>query len=128
MGFCAYVGSEVAHVAWVALDEPAKRSLAPIPCNVRFEEGEGYWGGSMTVRRFRNLGIYKHVMALRLRYCHERGCAILVDATEVDNEASLKAQGVYSPRVRTVCRYRRVLWWSDWTDLSALKSEYGVPK
>ena len=128
VGFCAFVKGEVAHVAWVALNEPAKRTLAPIPCDVRFDEGEGYWGGSMTTRRFRNLGIYKYVMALRLRYCHECGYAVLVDATEVNNAASLKAQDIYAPRVRAIGRYSRILWWSNWKDLSELKSDCGVLK
>jgi hypothetical protein len=75
----------------------------------------------MTVRRFRNLGIYKHVMALRLQYCDSRGCVVLVDATEADNAASLKAQGIYAPRVRAVGEYRRVLWVRKWTKLSAVR-------
>ena len=118
VGFCAFVKGAVAHVSWVALNESAKQNLEVIPCDVRFDEGEAYWGGSVTMRRFRNLGIYKYVMALRLRYCQERGYAVLVDATTVDNAASLKAQNIYDPRVRAVFRYRRILWWSDWTELA----------
>jgi len=116
VGFCAFVDGAVAHVSWVALNEHAKNGLSPIPCRVGFKEGEGYWGGSVTMRRFRNLGIYKHVMAMRLRYCHERGFDVLVDATEADNAASLKAQDMYGPRVRSVCRYRRLLGWSQWCE------------
>ena len=117
VGFCAYVNGAVAHVAWVALNDSAKATLAPIPCDVRFDAGEGYWGGSVTTRRFRSMGIYKHVMALRLRYCHERGYSVLIDVTEMNNAASLKAQDIYSPRVRDVRRYRRILWWSHcWED------------
>ncbi|MFC2008815.1 hypothetical protein ACFLUT_02035 [Chloroflexota bacterium] len=100
VGFCTFVKGVAAHVSWVALSESAKHSLEIVPSDVRFDDGEGYWGESITMRRFRNLGICEYVMALRLRHCHERGYAVLIDATAVDNVTSFRGQDIYAPRVR----------------------------
>jgi len=116
VGFCAFVRREVAHVAWVALSATAKQSFDVLPYPVDFQGGEACWGGALTTRRFRNRGIYRYVMAWRLRYCHEQGYPVLVDATAVDNVASLKSQGTYDPAVRSVGYYRRILWTSNWTE------------
>jgi len=117
VAFCAFVQRELAHVSWVGLTEPAMRSLTSLPVPVRLDEGEGYWGAALTMRRFRRLGLYKHVMNWRLWYSHEHGCPVLVDATAVDNVASLRGHDAFDRRLRGVYLYRRRLWWSDWKEL-----------
>jgi len=116
VGFCAFVNREVAHVAWVALTQEVQVALDLFPYFVDFDNGEAWWGGSLATGRYRNLGIYRHVMAWRLRYCHELGCHVLVDATEVRNTPSLRSQETYNPRTRAYCRYRRFLRWCRWTE------------
>ena len=48
-------------------------------------------------------GIYRHVMAWRLRYCHELGYRVVVDATIVGKMPSLRSQDTYDPRIRALC-------------------------
>ncbi|MBN1855685.1 MAG: hypothetical protein JW846_01875 [Dehalococcoidia bacterium] len=117
VGFCAFVNRDVAHIAWVGFTREAQRILDVVPYFVDFDHGEACWGGSFTAERFRNLGIYRHVMAWRLRYCHERGYRVLVDATRVDNAPSLRSQFTYNPRTRAFYRYRRFLRWCDCTEM-----------
>ena len=62
-------------------------------------------------------GIYCHGMAWRLRYCHELGYRVVVDATIVGNMPSLRSQDTYDPRIRAFCRYRRFVHWRDWKEL-----------
>jgi len=116
VGFCAFVNRDVAHVAWVALTREAQATLDLFPYFVDFDRGEGWWGGSLTTGRFLNLGVYRHVMAWRLRYCYEHGCHVLIDATEVRNAPSLRSQETYNPRTRAYYRYRRFLRWCKWTE------------
>ena len=117
VAFCAFVNREVAHVAWVAFTQDAQSTFDVVAYPVDFDGGEAWWGGSLTTGRFRNLGIYRHVMAWRLRYCHELGYRVLVDATIVGNMPSLRSQDTYNPRIRAFCRYRRLLHWRDWKEL-----------
>ncbi|MBE9505192.1 MAG: hypothetical protein IMY84_00120, partial [Chloroflexi bacterium] len=69
VGFCAFVNRDVAHVEWVAFTEAARLAIDVSPCFADHGRGEASWGGAYTVRRFRNLGIFRHVMACALRYC-----------------------------------------------------------
>ena len=115
VGFCAFVNRRVAHVAWVAFDAAAKRGFDSLPYDVQFENGEAAWGGALTISSYRNLGLYRYVMAWRMRYCHERGCPVLVDSTSLRNVASLRSQATYNPEIRAIGRYRRFLHWSRWT-------------
>jgi len=115
VGFCAFVNRRVSHVAWVAFNATAKRGFDSLPYDIDFENGEAAWGGALTISRYRNLGLYRYVMAWRMRYCHERGCPVLVDSTSLLNVASLRSQATYNPEVRAVGHYRRFLRRSRWT-------------
>jgi len=116
IGFVAFVNRNVAHVAWVAPTAEAKACVDAAPYRVDFADREACWGGAYTVGRFRGLGLHRHVMAWRLRYCHEHGYQVLVAAAAVDNVPSLRNHRKYGPRVRALGRYRRVLRWSSWTE------------
>ena len=108
VGLCAYIGETLAHVAWVALNEEAKRSFDALAYHVRFEEGEGCSGGSWTFPSFRGKGLYRHVMWRRFKYLREHGCTVCRHATGVHNVASLKGQEVFPSRLEGTLRFVRV--------------------
>jgi len=108
VGLCAYVGETLAHIAWVALDEEAKRSFDALSYHVRFDRGEGCSGGSWTFPSFRGKGLYRHVMWRRFKYLEEHGCTVCRHATGVHNVASLKGQEVFPSRLEGTLRFVRV--------------------
>jgi len=108
VGLCAYVGGTLAHIAWVALDEDAKRSFDALAYRVRFGEREGCSGGSWTFPAFRGRGLYRHVMWRRFTYLREHGCLVCRHATGVHNAASLRGQEVFPCRLESTLRFVRI--------------------
>ncbi len=108
VGLCAYVNGTLAHVAWVALNEDAKRSFDRLAYRVRFDEREGCSGGSWTFPSFRGKGLYRHVMWRRFTYLREHGCLVCRNATGVHNVASLRGQEVFPCRLEGTLRFIRI--------------------
>ena len=108
VGLCAYVGGTLAHIAWVALNEDAKRSFDALAYRVRFDEREGCSGGSWTFPSFRGKGLYRHVMWRRFKYLREHGCLVCRHATGVHNVASLRGQEVFPCRLEGTLRFVRI--------------------
>jgi len=121
VGLCAYVDRTLAHIAWVALNEDAKKSFDALAYNVRFGEREGCSGGSWTFPSFRGKGLYRHVTWRRFRYLSEHGCLVCRHATGVHNVPSLRGQEVFSSKIEGTLRFLRVFGidrydFREWTD------------
>ncbi|NLE96316.1 MAG: hypothetical protein GX600_11690 [Dehalococcoidia bacterium] len=108
VGLCAYVGGTLAHIAWVGLNEEAKRSFDALAYRVRFDEREGCSGGSWTFPSFRGKGLYRHVMWRRFTYLREHGCLVCRHATGVHNVPSLRGQAVFPCKLEGTLRFVRV--------------------
>ena len=113
---CAYVNSELAHVAWVALTAAARGCCDGLPYRVDFEHGEACWGGSYTLRRFRGRGLCTYVCGVRLRYLHEHGFRACRDAVRIDNVASQRGQSWWNPKPCMCGRFTRFLRWTSWRE------------
>ncbi|MBE9505798.1 MAG: hypothetical protein IMY84_03205 [Chloroflexi bacterium] len=116
VAFCAHVDGVLAHVAWVALSEDAKRSFDVLPYAVDFANGEGCSGGSWTFPRYRGWGIYRYVMGWRLAYLQSHGCTLCRNATLADNVAALRGQEVFPHRVIGRAHVRRLFGRTRWTE------------
>ncbi len=108
VGLCAYVGGTLAHIAWVGLNEDAKKSFDALAYLVQFDEREGCSGGSWTFPSFRGKGLYRHVMWRRFMYLKEHGCVVCRHATGVHNVPSLRGQAVFPCRLEGTLRFVRI--------------------
>lgn len=114
--FCVYVGSELAHIGWVALDEESKRCIDPLPYRVAFGERQACTGGTHTLPKYRGRGLMAYGYYERLEYLRERGYVSSRCAVAVTNVASQKAHARFAPEILGVGRYRRLLRWSKWSE------------
>jgi hypothetical protein len=116
IAFCVYVGSELAHVGWVALDEASKRCIDALPYRVAFGEGQACTGGTHTLPKYRGRGLMAYGYYERFEYLRERGFVSSRNAVVVANAASQKAHARFAPTVYGVGRHTKLLWWSSWKE------------
>jgi len=117
VAFCVYVGAELAHVGWLAVDQKGKDSFDRIPYSVAFSAGQGCTGGTYTVPRFRGCRLMSYGYYERLEYLRARGFTSSRNVVGVMNVASHKAHAVFNPTIYGVGRYRRFLWWHSWREM-----------
>ena len=116
VAFCVYVGSELAHIGWVALDEESKRCVDALPFRVAFEERQACTGGTRTVPKYRGRGLMAYGYYERLEYLRKRGYVSSRCSVEVTNMASQKAHSRFAPTVYGVGRYMKLLWRTNWKE------------
>jgi len=116
VAFCVYVGAELAHVGWLAVNQAGKDSFDRVPYAVAFSAGQACTGGTFTVPKFRGCRLMSYGYYERLEYLRTRGFTSSRNVVGVRNVASHKAHAVFSPTIYGVGRYRRLLWWHSWRE------------
>lgn len=116
IAFCVYVGGELAHVGWVAVDAAGKNSVDKVPFHVAFEAGEACTGGTYTVPRFRGKGLMGYGYYERFEYLRERGFVASRNSVTVSNISSQKVHSKFNPVIYGTGRYRKVLRWESWRE------------
>ena len=106
---CAFVGSELASMDWMAFSERGKAIVDPAPYPVAFDKGDACSGGAFTVRRFRRRGIAAYRFSLQVAYLHRRGCAVCHNSIAVGNVPSQRCVERYGAVFDTVLCRRRLL-------------------
>lgn len=125
--FCVYVGSEFAHIGWVALDEESKRYVDALPYRVAFGERQACTGGTRTVPKYRGKGLMAYGYYERLEYLRQRGYVSSRNAVAVTNVASQKAHSRFAPTVYAVGHYTKLLRWSRWKEETLAASGLEAP-
>jgi len=116
VAFCVYVGSELAHVGWLAVDAAGKKSIDRAPYSVAFDSGQGCTGGTYTIPAYRGKGLMPYVCFERFEYLRARGFTSSRNCVEVSNVASQKAHARFNPTIYGTGRFRKVLWWHSWRE------------
>ena len=114
--FCVYVGAELAHVGWLAVDAAGKKSIDRAPYSVAFESGQACTGGTYTIPAYRGKGLMPYVYYERFEYLRARGFTSSRNCVEVSNTSSQKAHARFNPTIYGVGRFRKVLWWQSWRE------------
>lgn len=127
IAFCVYVGSELAHVGWVALDEESKRCIDALPYRVAFGERQACTGGTHTLPKYRGRSLMAYGYYERLEYLRERGYVSSRNAVAVTNIASQKAHARFAPTVYGVGRFTKLLWWTNWKEETLAASGLEAP-
>jgi hypothetical protein len=116
VAFCVYVGAELAHVGWLALDQAGKDSFDRVPYGVAFASGQACTGGTYTVPKYRGHRLMPYGYYVRLEYLRRKGFTTSRNVVGVSNVASQKAHAGFDPAIRGIGHYRRVLWWHSWRE------------
>ncbi len=99
IAFCFFVGNELAHIGWVALDDKAKKAVAPVPFKVAFSEGQACTGGTWTMPQERGKGLMTYSYFKRFGFLREKGFTTSRNAVVKSNIASQKAHAKFGPKV-----------------------------
>ncbi len=116
VAFCIYVGTELAHTAWLATSREARRTLDRLGYEVRFDEGEAWTGRAYTTPAFRGRGLLTYSCYRRFDYLLQRGCLESRGAVEMRNVVSHHSTMRFDPQIYAIGRQWRVLgrrWWSE---------------
>jgi len=109
--FCVFVGRELAHVGWLAMNNKAKNTFDSLPYCVGFSSNEACTGGTWTWPKYRGKGLMKYSYFKRFQYLWEKGIKTSRNAVGVDNVASQKVHAKFNPRIYARARYLRVGKW-----------------
>jgi len=114
VAFCVYVGRELAHVGWLAVDARGKNVVDKFPFHVAFEQGQACTGGTYTMPKYRGKGLMPYGYYERFEYLRARGFTSSRNSVAVDNISSQKAHAKFNPTIYGIGRYRKFLWWTRW--------------
>jgi hypothetical protein len=111
IAFCFFVNGDIAHIAWVVLNQEAKDMLNPLPYKVDFSNGEACIAGAKTVPKYRGRGLMTYGLLKRRRYLEDMKVTTIRNAIGVNNTQSQRVHAKFNPRIYAVARYMRFLGW-----------------
>ncbi|MFC1968357.1 hypothetical protein ACFLVX_03070 [Chloroflexota bacterium] len=114
MALCIFIGRELAHIGWVAMNEEAKKSLDNFPLQVDFLRNEVYAGGVWTNPKYRRMGLQTYGAFKRCQFLRERGAIVLRGLVDTEGVASQIVTAKMSGKLIAEARYLRILWWKSW--------------
>ena len=125
IALCAFVGTELAAIGWVALTDRAAEALNEPPLNIDFSR-DALTAPIWTNPKYRRLGLRRY-RAYRLRkFLLERDVTMTRGAIPKGNIAALKGLSRIDSTVYGEARYVRLLWWEWWRE-RRLDAEDSVP-
>lgn len=116
IAFCFFVGQELAHKGWVALNEKAQKSIASLPHRVDYSRNEAYCGGTFSNPEFRGNGLMTYGYYKRLQFLREAGRTVSRNTVAKNNIASHKALARLKPRIYAQGHYLKILGWTFWKE------------
>jgi len=116
IAFCVYVGHDVAHVAWLATTQQARRTLDGLGFEVPFHDGVAWTGAAWTAPSYRGRGLLTYGSYRRFEYLLRQGFTASRGAVERTNYASQRTNMHFAPRIYAVGTYWRVLGRRLWSE------------
>jgi hypothetical protein len=113
---CVFVGRELAHIGWVAMNEEAMRSIITLPYRVDFSSSKVFLGGVWTHPEYRGRGLHTYGLFKRREFIQERGAIIGRGIIDTSNVASQKGITRLSHEIYGKARYLKILWWKSWKE------------
>lgn len=113
MLFCVFVGKDLAHTSWVAVQD--KANIDPIASKMHYQE-QAYIGASATKPAYRGLGLYPYTLCQICKVLEEAGKQRVVISTTGDNRPSIK--GITKAGFELYKRgcYSKLLLWKSWKE------------
>ena len=116
IAFCVFIGSELAHIGWVALSRDAQSSIGEPPFKVDFSNKEGCTGDAWTNPKYGRMGLSSYIYMRRLRFMLNNG---IVTNCSAANKRNVLAQKYATKVDKNMCgegRYLKILWWKSWKE------------
>lgn len=123
---CFFVGTELAHINWIALTGKAKNSFDIIPYAVNFSAKQACVGGTVTVAKYEGNGFMQYGHYQRLEYLRQRGYTTTRNAVAINNEASQRVYSKFSPKIYAKGYYVQILHWQIWRERKPAGTQKGV--
>jgi GNAT superfamily N-acetyltransferase len=109
--FCVFVGKELAHTSWVALDN--KANMDPVPFEIDWQN-EACLGPSYTNPKYRGLGVYTFVMSKIYKFLKEKGWLKAKFTVNKKYIAPQKAHAKLGTKIVGEARHLKLLLWEFW--------------
>jgi len=116
IAFCFFIGKELAHIGWIAMDEGAKNTFDNYPYHVDFSNGQACTGGTVTLPKYRGNGFMVYGYFKRLEYLWIKGYKTSRNAVNRDNKVSQKVHAKFNPRILARARYLKIAGLTFWKE------------
>ena len=116
IAFCVFIGRDLAHIGWLALNEDAKSSFEPWPYPVDFPY-QGCTGGTETKKEYEGNGLMTYVYYKRFEYLRQKGIFSVKNIVETSNTASNKVHSKFNPLRKRGFYLRIGYWWQFWCEM-----------
>jgi len=124
VAFCIFIKGEIAHIAWVALSEEARKALGFLPQKVDFSNNEACTGGTETIPKYRGNGLMAYGYFKRFQFLRGKGMIASRNAVAVNNIASQRAHAKFGPKIYARAHYTKILWWKFWKEMPLTQTGY----
>ena len=115
IGFCVFIGPELGHIAYVAMNETSKTNLEP-PYKVDYSKSEACTGGAFTLPGYRGIGLFNYNYYQMLKFLKEKGITTVRNVVAVNNAASNKVIAMFNPKIYAEARYMEIFGWKLWKE------------
>lgn len=126
IALCFFVGNELAHIGWVAMDEKAKKAVDPIPYKVAFSKGQACTGGTWTLPQKRGKGLMTYSYFRRFEFLREKGFTTSRNSVGKNNVASQKAHAKFGPKIVAEARLLKLFSLTFYSEKNLVKTEHPV--
>lgn len=116
VAFCIFVGTELAHIVWFAMNREAKDASGELPYKVDFAKGEVCTIGAWTHPNHRGKGLNRYSHFRRGQFKTEKGIVADKSAVAKSNIAVQRSYAGTMPKRYAEGRLLRVLWWKSWKE------------
>jgi hypothetical protein len=124
--FCIFIGGELAHIGWAAMNEEARKLVeSPHYYRINFSNKQACTAGVWTNPKYRGKGLMSYGGFKRFQFLIGKGRKSSRSAVNVNNIASQTAFAKFGPKIYAKGRYLKILWWKHWkeTPLTQASSE-----
>lgn len=115
VAFCIFIGKELGHISWCALNDEAWNSLDEPPIKVNFANNESATGGYWTNPKYRGKGLAYYTTQLILQYLRDNGRVVAKGARATDNYPAQRVSRANSRTYAIGC-HLKILWWKSWKE------------
>ena len=123
MAVCIFVGREIAHITWVGMSNASKKTFDGLPYEVDFSNKEACTGGTVTLPKYRGLGLMGYGGFKKFQFLKGIGVVVVRHATGVDNMASRKPYEKFDHRIYARARYLKILCWRFWRETPIVQAD-----
>lgn len=111
-----FVGSELAHFGWIAMNAEAQKVLSKYPFKINFVNGEAYIGDFWTNPKYRRMGFNAFGDYRREEYLLKNGVTKNKSIVLTDNVASLGAAAKHGTKIYAKASYLRIFGLKFWRE------------